>query len=299
MATFFDTFNTGTIGSAPTGWTQRWRDPNITLQADGAARVARLSQAVAGRSRITLDAAGSFQNGEILARVRIDGTFATGSAAWLSAKIGGAATTETSVDVFILQDGNLVINRYIGGVSTELVRALHGINIAQYFWIRFQFNGTLARARVWEDGASEPGTWTVSVADMGSIATTSGFCGIGGVGIAPPNILYDYFAVADTAGEAAPPPPVAPAGRPATITLRNALGAPLANLTGLRWAFFDQTDPAALEAPVSRSSSGTTNASGVLTADITGSALAAGATGGMLVTSGDGLQAGFYTVALP
>lgn len=63
---------------------------------------------------------------------------------------------------------------------------------------------------------------------------------------------------------------------------------PAAILTGLKWAFFDQATPDALLAPVVKGTAGSTDASGVFTASIAGTALAVGATGWLLVTNSDG-----------
>jgi hypothetical protein len=67
----------------------------------------------------------------------------------------------------------------------------------------------------------------------------------------------------------------------ASITLVDATGAPRANLSGLKWAFFDQATPDTLLAPA-------TNASGVFSAPLLNTSLAVGATGLLLVSDTNG-----------
>ena len=74
----------------------------------------------------------------------------------------------------------------------------------------------------------------------------------------------------------------------ATITLQSQLGVLSANLTGLKWAFFDQSTPDLLAAPTSKGAVETTDASGVLVLNIAGTSLAPGAVGWLVVSDSDG-----------
>jgi hypothetical protein len=74
--------------------------------------------------------------------------------------------------------------------------------------------------------------------------------------------------------------------RTVTVTLGDANGV-LANLNGLMVAFFDQPTPDLFGAPVYKTASGTTDASGVLTFSAN-SVLAVGGTGGLVVRSASG-----------
>ena len=73
-----------------------------------------------------------------------------------------------------------------------------------------------------------------------------------------------------------------------TVTLTSDGTTPRASLSGLKWAFFDQTSPASFLAPTAKGSSGTTNSSGVFSTSITGTGLAPGATGWLTITDSDG-----------
>ena len=74
----------------------------------------------------------------------------------------------------------------------------------------------------------------------------------------------------------------------ATITLQSQLGVLSANLTGLKWAFFDQSTPDLLAAPTAKGAVETTDASGVLVLNIAGTSLAPGAVGWLVVSDSDG-----------
>lgn len=63
---------------------------------------------------------------------------------------------------------------------------------------------------------------------------------------------------------------------------------PAANLSGLRWAFFDQVNPGAFAAPTARGAAGATDGSGILVVSIAGTALAIGAVGWLIVSDSDG-----------
>jgi len=73
-----------------------------------------------------------------------------------------------------------------------------------------------------------------------------------------------------------------------SITLTTDGTTPAASLTGLKWAFFDQVTPDLFAAPVAKGAVESTDGSGVLVLDITGSALAPGAVGWLVVTNSDG-----------
>lgn len=72
-----------------------------------------------------------------------------------------------------------------------------------------------------------------------------------------------------------------------TLTLTTDGSTPAASLSGLKWAFFDQM-PGSFLAPVAQGTTESTDGSGSLVLDITGTTLAAGGTGWLVVTNTDG-----------
>lgn len=75
--------------------------------------------------------------------------------------------------------------------------------------------------------------------------------------------------------------------RTVTITLNDRTGAPRANLSGLKWAFFDQTTAGALGVAADSGTVATTNASGVLALTVN-TTLAGGATGWLVLSDSAG-----------
>jgi hypothetical protein len=80
------------------------------------------------------------------------------------------------------------------------------------------------------------------------------------------------------------------------LTLTTNGTTPAANLTGLKWAFFDQATPDALAGPVAKGVAESTNGSGVLNVDITGTTLSPGGVGWLIVTNSDGNPATNHSV---
>jgi hypothetical protein len=78
--------------------------------------------------------------------------------------------------------------------------------------------------------------------------------------------------------------------RTATITLTSDGTTPRANLTGLKWSWWDQATPNIAEYPTDKGSSETTDASGVLTISVR-SSLVPGGIGWLVVTDSDGTTA--------
>lgn len=79
-----------------------------------------------------------------------------------------------------------------------------------------------------------------------------------------------------------------PGARTVTLALVNATDAPAANLSGLRWAWFDQATPDLFMAPTDNGTIETTDASGVLSIPLPNSQLAAGGIGWLIVTNSTG-----------
>ena len=68
-------------------------------------------------------------------------------------------------------------------------------------------------------------------------------------------------------------------------------GNSLNNLSGLKWAFFDQATPHLFTAPVNVGSSGTTDGTGKFTSALTNSSLSPGQTGWLSISNSDGTAA--------
>ena len=74
------------------------------------------------------------------------------------------------------------------------------------------------------------------------------------------------------------------------MTLVNESGTPWANLSGLSYAFFDQTKPDLMQAPVDQNTDGSTDGSGNVMIRMANSQLAPGATGYFIISDTDGTE---------
>jgi hypothetical protein len=81
-------------------------------------------------------------------------------------------------------------------------------------------------------------------------------------------------------------------GQPTTVTVVVQLddmdGQPRANMTGLRWAWFDQSIPDLFTAPAEKGAGESTDATGTFKITLYASALASGETGWLIVTDSEG-----------
>ena len=90
----------------------------------------------------------------------------------------------------------------------------------------------------------------------------------------------------------------APAGNTLTITLVDAAGTPLTGLTGLSWAWFDESDVSLASTPTATGTGATTDGSGVFSVDITGTTLTSGQTGMLTLMDSTGYTYALYKVQL-
>jgi chitodextrinase len=73
-----------------------------------------------------------------------------------------------------------------------------------------------------------------------------------------------------------------------TLTFKNRAGVVQANLTGMKWAFFDSVTPDALGAPSAKGTGASTNSSGILVLNVTGTQLPPGSIGWLVFSNSDG-----------
>src|SRR2546421_11781393 len=75
---------------------------------------------------------------------------------------------------------SLAINKAVSGGLTTIGSFAITPSVNTYYWIRFRVVGSSLKARVWQDGTSEPTTWGIDVTDTALTAT--GRYGIRGTG---------------------------------------------------------------------------------------------------------------------
>jgi hypothetical protein len=76
-----------------------------------------------------------------------------------------------------LRTGDVYVYRTSGSVATQLAGdTTLSLTTGNWYWVRFQIIGTAYKAKVWAEGASEPGTWNVESTD--STYSTAGHVGL-------------------------------------------------------------------------------------------------------------------------
>jgi hypothetical protein len=94
-------------------------------------------------------------------------------------------------------------------------------------------------------------------------------------------------AASGTSNSVTPNVPAAGA-RSVSLVVRDLAGNPVPNLTGYKWAWFDQARPDLLTTPVDKGTNATTNGSGVMTINLPNTNLSAGQTGYLIVSNTNG-----------
>ena len=84
-----------------------------------------------------------------------------------------------------------------------------------------------------------------------------------------------------------------------STTLVDTVENPLANLTSLSWAWFDEDTLDALTSPTDSETGATTDANGVLSVKILNTSVAPGQSGTLIVQTSDGLRLAFAKIQRP
>lgn len=186
MANFADDFEAyGTGAGIPSGYAGRWNyaagEWDRVSDTDVALRHVENN---INRTAVTLDAVdadGNRANCEILARFK--STVGVGSLlrGGVVGRASGAAGSESGYTCAI-NDTELRVGKYAAGVSSQVGITTGKALGTGYYWLRFRVNGTASpvslKARVWADGAGEPGTWDLDLSDSTSPITAAGWCGL-------------------------------------------------------------------------------------------------------------------------
>jgi hypothetical protein len=146
---------------------------------------------------------------------------------------------------------------------------------------------TGAQVRAGQDAAGAAATYSSS-----QVITTTGAKSFSATGLTSGTTYYAHFqhrdalsndsGVSSSAGGATSSPPIV------SFTLTTDGANPAASLTGLKWAFFDQVSPGSFLAPTAKGTTESTDGSGVLSINVTGTALTSGQIGWLVVTDSDG-----------
>ncbi len=75
--------------------------------------------------------------------------------------------------------GNLKIEKSLADTVTTLASSAYSVTSLQYYWIRAQIydvaSGTQINAKIWQDGTTEPSSWTVTTTDINPLTGAGQF----------------------------------------------------------------------------------------------------------------------------
>ena len=188
-------FSEYTIGVTPGDWSEHWHTGDFSLDiASGDIGGKQLyfdKSVLSSRCACSWDDIGSKLNVEILCKLQwtSTGSYLIGPAC----RLAGGSTNETGYALWLDDNSNaILLRRYNAGTgSSDLASHSHTMTTDTYYWVRARFVGSGIKARIWDDGSSEHGTWDIDYTDPSPLTSS------GAVGLA--NYSYDgwcdYFGV--------------------------------------------------------------------------------------------------------
>jgi hypothetical protein len=215
MGQWFTNFSGNTINEEPSDFTNIWSSNGVlTVEADASAqggKVARLENSGSNaRIAFTWDTPGTLTSSDNPIRIRARFMYTdlddfTGQLT-LGLHVSGSAGNETAYDIQPREASgtDVQILRYNNGSLSVLAGADTDLfSASTWFQALIEVHNSGIRAKIWEDGSSEPGSWTLSSSNTG---TTSGKPGVLG-GLNFIENVYDWIGVG-TDGDDAPSEPL-------------------------------------------------------------------------------------------
>lgn len=229
------------IGGVPNGWTfsasqglcQVVVEPNSREYPSGASLRFTSNSTNTFRRAIWTDGA-SVEDQQILALVSTSKLTTSGVYCYV---LGRYVDADNNYRAYFVSNDTFRIARWNGGVVDVLASASFGWSANTNYWILLECVGTTVRAKVWEDGEAEPGSWTVSAVDS-DVSLTEGRQGVGvfnGIGSSPGTLVHEFrvATASDTVprGFSAPRRPIVLAATTSSITVKPFDGIITANAT--------------------------------------------------------------------
>ena len=210
-------FNGDTVGVAPAGWTERWNtasgSPVWHVETDttcaGGKRLEFSKSSGSLFHTLTNDALGSsIANCEMLVRFNMSSVSQQGMGI-CGARLGNGSVaanqdgyivyySSAGADAFRIgriSNGTLSVlgNNYQPDVPSE-----EGPDANQWYYVRFNVNGTALKARFWHEDEHEPlNIWHIETSDSNF---STGYVGF--IQLKTPEIRYDFMVVTDDASTA-------------------------------------------------------------------------------------------------
>ncbi|MGM0437498.1 MAG: hypothetical protein ACQEQD_04435 [Bacillota bacterium] len=142
-------------------------------------------------------------NVEIVAKLRTNKGYRNQNRLYVRAS--GSENDETAYYAELYNNDTFYVRKEVNGSISNLNSISYSFFIDTWYWMRLRVNGSDIKAKVWEDGETEPESWDIEETDTG--ITGTGWVGVGGY-IHDSIRDFDVVGVA-TNGDAAPAEPIA------------------------------------------------------------------------------------------
>jgi hypothetical protein len=171
-------FEADALASPPDGWASQW-DANVTALVTAQAGLPSGQGPLIDKTTSTGDSFFAWEDAEaatpadceILALIRPNAdSGTTDNAIGVVLRGSGDNSTKTGYRCCLNSAtagarNRVEISKWVGGSFTFLANATFAWVTGTNYWIRFRARGTSLRAKVWADGAAEPGSWMVTTTD--------------------------------------------------------------------------------------------------------------------------------------
>ena len=96
---------------------------------------------------------------------------------------------------FLYYAGGVHINKSINGTNTaDLSTAVTTVSYNTYYWLKFRIASTTLSGKIWQDGSSEPGSWTTTATDSSISGTgTARVALLGNTDTGSAGVHFDHF----------------------------------------------------------------------------------------------------------
>lgn len=202
MAQYSTKFLEYTLNAQPTGWTKRW-NTSSTIEVRSVLGTIALRETHSGDADAILSwgTVGTPTNVEVLVKMRTSARDWYQNGIYVRGSGGSGSKNGYYFQMFENGSGDsgLVIEKWVSNSYSAISGETISWSADTWYWVRFQVSGSTLRAKIWEDGSSEPGSWTITGSD--SSISSGGWVGLGSY--EPNGIRYfDELAVA-TGGDTA------------------------------------------------------------------------------------------------
>jgi hypothetical protein len=204
---FATDFSEYTPDVQPSDWTERWHttvasSTVITSSGFGFKQLETVHSSD-GRYYLSWDTPGPdylYVNVEVLAKVMFESDELAYNVRIVLHGTGGDTNEDGYLLDFFPVDDEIRITEFTSGSASALgADVAKTLDIDTWYWVRFRRNGSDLKAKVWEDGTPEPGSWDIERTDASNTEGRVGF------GSQRDTVHCDWFSVATEGGTAARP----------------------------------------------------------------------------------------------